>query len=88
MSARRFLVAPVRLMAFSLLSLVRPAVIFLLEAVAMLSMLGFIGCAIFREWGIFAALLGSGLVCTALMWSYDALLAKLVPFNYGFLSEG
>ena len=87
MKAHKVATGSLRLAAFSLLSLIRPAVVLALEVVAALSLLGFLACALFGAWFIFTVFMVAGVVSTALAWSYDALLSRLVPFGYGFLSE-
>ncbi len=87
MKARNVAIGSLRLAAFSVLSLIRPAIVLILEFVAALSLLGFLACALFGQWFIFTVFLVAGVISTALAWSYDACLSRLVPFNYGFLSE-
>ncbi|NBB13550.1 hypothetical protein [Pseudomonas sp. SLFW] len=88
MKARDAVTGSARLAAFSLLSLIRPVVVGLLEIIAALSLFSFLACALFGQWFVFTVMLLTGLVATVLCWSYDALLSRLVPFNYGLLSDG
>ncbi|HFF5988747.1 hypothetical protein [Pseudomonas fluorescens] len=88
MKAHDAVTGSARLAAFSLLSLVRPVVVGLLEIIAAMSLFGFLACALFGQWFVFTVMLVTGLLATALCWSYDALLSRLVPFNYGLLSDG
>ncbi|PAB33126.1 hypothetical protein CC202_09570 [Pseudomonas savastanoi] len=88
MKIRKVVTNSARLAAFSLLSLLRPVVVTGLEIITAFSLFGFIACAIFGQWFVFTVLLLAGVVASALTWSYDAILNRLVPFDYGFLSEG
>ena len=88
MKVRKIATNSARLAAFSLLSQFRPVVVTVLEILTAVSLFGFLACAFFGQWFVFTVLLIAGVTTSALTWSYDAILSRLVPFDYGFLSEG
>jgi hypothetical protein len=85
----KMLINAVRLVLFSLLIFIRPAVGAVFGLFAGLCLIGFLFCLLFarHETTPLFAFLGVGVGLTLFLWLYDDILARLAPENYVVIAE-